>query len=255
MSLRLSCGGGALNSIGISDKIKIGVVGLGPGAGAGFISVMVAMALAEERNLRPAVVEICHKSRLYDSLALDKHFAGREYNCFFKDISEGKSIRGKSNLLHGVNWALKSPSEQDIVLDYINVSRFVNQVRGDMVICKISGIYGDDLQDILGDMDKILAIIDPLPSKMLSNYNLLCQLRTLDNEVVYVINKMNEGVSKRELCRYLQVKNPVYFPMLDHTLIYSSEYSCRFLFNKNQAKSMVLKPTYDILAAMLSGIC
>lgn len=234
------------------DRMKIGVIALAPGAGAGFVSACLAGAFAETEKYHPAVLEI-GEGRLYDSLAMDKHFAGRDYFRFFKAVNDGKSIRGRSNKLYGVNWILKSPAEDGISMDLLKTIRMANHALGDMIICKIANTHEEELWRLLWDMDRIIAVIDPLPSKMLSGYNRLCALRTSGLPILYLINKMNGGVSRRELVNYLKLKNLFYLPLIEPEIIYSSEYSCRFVYNLVSAKSRIKKPMEDLMQALLAG--
>ena len=233
------------------DRYKIGVLGLAPGAGAGFISVFLARELAETGVYHPAVLETGGHG-LYDILAMDKHFAGREYFRFFDAVTNGKSIRGKTNELYGVNWILRSPEESGAKTDLLEVIRMMNHASGDMIICKISCIRDEDLWKLLADMDKVLVVIDPLPSKMLAGYKLLCKLRTSGLPVVYTVNKMNGGVSRMELRSYLKLKNLLCFPMLDQEIVYGAEYSCRPAYDMPLVKSVVKRPLEGLLRELFA---
>ena len=233
------------------DRMKIGVVGLAPGAGAGFVSACLAGAFVEAGNFHPAVLEIGAEG-LYDSLAMDKHFAGRDYFQFFKAVCGDKSIRGRSNELYGVNWILKSPAEKGMPMDLLRIIRMANHALGDMIICKISHMQEDACWRLLWDMDRVLVVIDPLPSKMLAGYKLLCALRTSGLPLIYLINKMNGGVSHRELRDYLKLKKLLYLPMIDPELIYGAEYSCRFIYDLPSAKSRIKIPMDDLMQELLS---
>lgn len=229
------------------DKMKIGILSSGIGAGASLISVCLARALAEKGKLCPAVTEIGSASGLYDALGMDKHFAGKDYYRFFSAAVEGKSVRGRTNRLYDINWALKSPHESEISLDLLKMIRLTNQISGDVIICRISDIPGDDLRELLPEMDRIAVVIDPLPSKMLAGYKLLCQLRASELPIIYIINKMNGGVSQREMLGYLKLRKPLYFPLIDTQAIYSAEYSCRPVCDFASVKAMIKKPLNDII--------
>ncbi len=242
-------GGEGLNAA--IDRLKIGVIALAPGAGAGFVSACLAGAFAETGRHHPAVLEI-GEGRLYDSLALDKHFAGKDYFRFFKAVSDGKSIRGRSNELYGVNWIVRSPAEEGISLDLLKTMRMVNHVLGDVILCKIADMGEEELWRLLWEMDRILVVIDPLPSKMLAGYHRLCALRASGLPILYLVNKMNGGVSRRELLDYLNLKNLYYLPAIETEIIYSSEYSCRFVYNDASVKSGMEKPMKDLMQALLA---
>ncbi len=241
------------------DRMKIGIVGLTPGAGAGFVSVCLAGALAETGEHRPAVLELGDEG-LYDSLAMDKHLAGREYFRFFKALRDDKSIRGRSNELYGVNWILKSPAESGVSIDLLKMIRLANHASGDIIICKIPDMQEDiredmqeeDLWKLLWDMDRVLIIIDPLPSKMLAGHKLLCVLRASGLPLLYIVNKMNGGVARRELLDYLKLKKLFCFPLIEPEIIYGAEYSCRFFYDLSSVKSSMKASLDEVIKELFS---
>ena len=232
------------------DRMKIGVVGLVPGAGAGFVSTCLAGALAETGKYSPALLELGGEG-LYDVLAMDKHFAGRDYFPFFQSVAGDRSIRCRNNLMHGVNWALKSPPEYGITLDLLKMIRMANHTAGDMILCKIGSMQEEDLWRLLWDMDRVLVVIDPLPSRMLAGHKFLCALRTSGLPILYLINKMNGGVSRRELLNYLKLKKPHYLPMFEPEIIYSAEYSCRLPYDLNSSKTRIKKSMTGLIGDLL----
>ncbi|GAB1475614.1 hypothetical protein MASR2M70_04460 [Bacillota bacterium] len=234
-----------------TDKLKIAVVGLSPGAGAGFVSAGLAAAFAGIKDCRPALLELGGQ-RLYDSLGMDKHFAGREFIRFFGLISKGRSIRGLSNDLAGINWVLKAPGEGREALDIIKMLRMVNNVCGNVIVSKISADPGEELREILKDMDRILVVIDPMPSMMLAGHDALCRLRSSELPLIYAVNKMNGGVSRRELLNYLQLKKAFYIPMVPPETLYGAEYSCRFPFDLPEVKNIIEPILEEMAREMLS---
>ncbi len=233
------------------DKLKIAVIGLSPGAGAGFVSAGLARTFAEINDYRPALLELGGQ-RLYDSLVMDKHFAGREFIRFFGLMAKGGNIRGLRNELLGVNWVLKAPGEDKEPVDIIKMLRIVNNVSGNVIICKISATSEEQQWEILHDMDRVLVVIDPIPSMMLAGHDLLCRFRTSGLPLIYVVNKMNGGVSHRELINYLQLKKVFYIPMIAPEILYSAEYSCRFPFELPAVKSRVKSSLEEIVGEMLT---
>ncbi len=234
------------------DKLKIAVIGLSPGAGAGFVSASLARTFAEISDCRPTILELGGQ-RLYDCLAMDKHFAGREFIRFFGLLAKGRSIRGLRNELLGVNWVLKAPGEDKEPVDILNMLRIVNNVSGNVIISKISSTSEEQLWEILHDMDRVLVVIDPMPSMMLAGHDLLCRLRTSGLSLIYAVNKMNGGVSHRELINYLQLKKVFYIPMIAPEILYSAEYSCRFPFEIPAVKSRIKSSLEDIANEILTS--
>ncbi len=228
------------------NRLKIGVVGLTPGAGAGFIAVNLAAAFSKEEFWRPALLELAG-NRLYDGLAMDKHFATRDYYDFHGALLQNQNFRGICNELDGVNWVLNLPRDTSKTLDLMRMIRLINNVAGNVVISKISDLEEDDLWEVLQDMDQVLVVIDPLPSMLLSGYKFFCSLRTSKLSVTYVVNKMNGGVSRRDLLGYLRLKRIHYVPLVEPSLIYGAEYSCKFYMDIERIRMVIEDPIRKIL--------
>lgn len=228
------------------EKLKIGVIGLTENAGSAFIASYLARTLGGIKDLRPALVEL-KDSGLYDGLALAKHFSERDYYSFFEAVKEGESIRGKKNLLQGINWACQLPKDRQIPLSIPEQLRIVNNISARLVVSILPNETQINRDSPVRDMEVILLVIDPLPSKLLAGHNFLCDIKSLDIPVIYLVNKMNKGVSKPELTNYLKEKRLHYIPFLDGEDIYSAEYSGRQLYDLPKTK-IILDPIFKNLA-------
>ncbi len=234
-----------------NDRMRVGVIGTGSGAGTGFVIASLARHLYKYDGLRPAVLEL-GKGGLYDSLGMDRHFAGRTFFLFHKAVSENKSIRGRRNEYLGVNWMLTPASGEDQpFLDIFQKLRLVNHASGDVILCRMSGVGETYIWPLLREMDKILIIIDPLPSKMLEGYQFLCRLRVKNLPLIYVINRYNNGVNRKEMLDFLSLDNLFYLPALPSKDIYGAEYSCRCVLDMPSAAKELKKPLENLSAAIL----
>ncbi|WP_027398785.1 ATP-binding protein [Anaerovorax odorimutans] len=229
------------------EKLKVGIVGSSTSAGASFITVCMARALANTKKYNPVVVEI-NNSSIYDSIGMDKRFAGRKFYPFFNTLSKGEPIKGKINMDEGINWAVRSPEERSVSLDLYEKLMLINNTAGNIILCNFSvaSNYKDkeDIIRLLRDMDHILVVIDPLPSKMLVSYDFFKKIKALKSEerfVTYLINKNNNGVIKREMLGFLKIKKPIYIPYINSEYIYKAEYNCKNPYSiaevKNQLES------------------
>lgn len=236
----------AVSAYTAMDKLKVGIVGMSPHAGASFLAACLAKFLGLAGN-HPAVVEL-GPGHLYDSLGMDKHFAGREYCKFFGGAEKGASLRGKGNIEDGINWVLKSPEEWKVHLNGMQKLGLINAVGGNVILCDIS-CEDEDCFQLLQYMDKVIVVIDPLPSKMLSGYGFLQSLKALNSPGktnLYVINKYNRGINRRELADFVKVEKPVYLPMIKQETIYALEYSCRNPYGLPEVKMILEKPLREI---------
>ncbi len=209
-----------------ADRQKIGMLGLSKGAGAGFLAVNLSRMLVLHNGCRPGVAEL-GSGGLYDSLGMDKRFAGKDYFPFHQAVASERSLRGKNNEYFGINWVLRTPEEKDLTLNFEQRLRITANASGDPLFCSFAGVPEEESLRLLCEMDHVVLVVDPLPSRILPAYRFLCELRKRDFPLTYVINKWNGGVDRKELLQYLQIKEPVYIPAIPSELIYGAEYACR----------------------------
>lgn len=234
------------------DKLKVGVTGISSGAGASFLAGCLARFLANTGKHSPAVIELGRGS-LFDSYGMDRRFAGRPYVRFFRELAENRSIRGMRNMDEGINWILRSPEESEVSLSFEQKLRLVGYAAGDVILCDLSGGADPD-QKLLRSMDQIIAVIDPLPSGMLKGYQTLCCLKALETagcSVIYVINKMNGGVNRRQMHDFLKIKNPVLIPLVNPEHVYTAEYNCKSPYSIKEVKAALQGPLGEITSALL----
>jgi len=238
------------------DRLKVGVVGISRGAGTSFLTCCLARYLANTGRHDPAVVEL-GTGCLFDSIGMDKHFAGREWFRFYEALEKYRSVRGMRNMDEGINWILKSPEEEGISLSFEQKLRLVNHATGDVVLCDLSGEAEPD-DGLLRSMDQTIAVIDPIPSKMLKGYRTLCKLKQMEieqNDMIFVINKMNRGVNRRQMQDFLRIRKSVVIPLIDPWNIYTAEYNCRIPYLLGEVKNALQAPLGEISAALLLPRC
>lgn len=234
------------------DKLKVGVIGISQGAGAGFLAGCLARYLANTGKHHPAVVEL-GKGYLFDSIGMDKRFAGRKWCRFFEALAENRSIRGMRNEDEGINWVLRSPGEEKITLTLEQKLRMIGHTGGDVILCDLSGESEPDFE-LMRNLDQIIAVIDPMPSRMLAGYRTLCSLKMMESEqkeIIFVINKMNRGVNRRQLLEFLKIRKPLFMPLVDPESIYTAEYNCKIPYLLGEVKSLLQAPLGDIASALL----
>lgn len=233
------------------DKLKVGIVGISGGSGASFLTACLARYLANTRKHSPAVVEL-GKGTLFDSVGMDKRFAGRVYYPFFKALEENRSIRGMKNMDEGINWILRSPEEGKISLTFDQKLRLVSHAKGSVILCDLSG-EDEPYYPILQSMDQIITVIDPLPSKMLEGYEALCKLKTFEasgGDITYVINKLNRGVNRHQMLDFLKLRKLVYFPFVNIESIYTSEYNCKIPYSMSEVKKILQEPLGEVASGL-----
>lgn len=231
-----------------AEKLKVGIVAMSQGAGASFLTTSLARFLANTREHNPAVVELGRHS-IYDSIGMDKRFAGREFLDFYEVLEKGLSIRSKKNMDEGINWALIIPGHKENNTSLDQKLRIIHGIVGDIILCDFSGCNESDLQ-LLQHMDQVVFVIDPLPSKILNGYEILEYLTSMtreDKSLIYVINKYNKGVNRRELQGFLKIKKPIYLPMVKHQQIYAAEFMCKIPYSMDDIRNSIKDPLRAIV--------
>lgn len=222
----------------IIEKIKVGVTGLGKGAGASFVAVSIAYFAASESERNVAFVQLDEGHSVYDSLGIDKRFSGRTFCDFYKLVREGRSIKTERNLDEKINWAIAIPESvsgsEDTKkrLTDIEYMRLVNNISGDFIVCDFGNCDDETLESLYDDMDYIVCVIDPLPSKLLGveeSFKRIKMMSSRGKNIIFIVNKDNPGINRRELRDYLGKMvsdNCHYIRMFDQRLFYSAEYRC-----------------------------
>jgi len=236
---------------------RIGFVGLSAGAGTTSVTHAAATVLTEmlyskhgkskmSSSLATGFATVLElDTRLehtsgypFDKIGIDRHFAGRNYHSYYRLAADGKPLSGAHNLSGGINWALRLPGERDIRPETAGLIRLVNGAPGDIVLCDIgirptSGSTGfAEAREILTAMDRLVCVIDPLPSRLLAASDTMELIRMAEaggNPVDYAVNKMNHGVNTKELFRFLPMKEPYMLPAIPLDTVYACEFCCKTL--------------------------
>ncbi len=234
------------DSTEIPDKLRIGVAGFSPGAGASFTAGLIASRAASAE--KTSLIEL-GAPYFYLALGMEKRFAGREFR-FFRRCLEGKeSIRRLDNTEESINWLLREPRDRD-PLPPQQLFRLINAAPGAVCVFDCSGLSGDTLEDVLAEMDSVVLVCDPLPSALIGHYRSIDRLQILFPDAIRVLNKMNPGVHKTELKRFLARKDYLTIPMLEPRIIYEAEYSCCLPYGLKGAAEILKKPSEELLGRL-----
>jgi len=230
--LRESEGGSAAFVI---EKQKIGVVGMSGGAGVSFVATSLAKILSGIEGRKVTLLEIRDalsgkKPLIYDSIGMDKRFKNREFIRYYNEIKEGRGVRTKSNPDDRVNWGLITPEDvkDEIAVTPIEIVRLINNIPGDIIVCDISEC--ENAGDYLIDMDYVIFVIDPLPARIMAGYPFMSEVKRLEHrgkKVVWIINKYNSGINKRDLHNFLKLKGHYTLPCVSPENFYNAEYNCK----------------------------
>jgi len=237
----------------IIERNKIGVFSLGRGAGATFIATSLAKKLAERQKRIVAFVELGRAepsmSLTYHALGINHRFAYKPFISFHEELRKGNHIKKISNIDAGINWVLRTPSDLDlnINLTVLEELRLINNVKGEWIICDFGSNYSSETLD---EMDLLFGVIDPLPSKLLSNketYRNLRQHELSGRKLIWIVNRQNTGIGKKSLRQFLKEKNFMSFPLMPEEWFYSAQYHCQLPLEQPDIKRNIAQQIEELV--------
>jgi len=219
----------------VVEKQKIGVVGMSRNAGTSFVATSLAKVLSYRDERKVTLLEVSDlalnkRSFLYDSIGFDKRFKARDFVRFYNEIKSGGNIRGRTNHDDKINWGLITPEDikDGIEMTPIEMIRLINNISGDVIICDLSECK--NTEDYLLDMDFVVFVIDPIPSAMITGYPLMREVKRMAHKgkkVVWLVNKFNGGINKRDMQSFLKLKETHKIPLINAEHFYGAEYNCK----------------------------
>lgn len=214
------------------EKKKIGVIGIGPSCGVSTIAEELAFYLAKHQY-RVSYCEIAkrsNKSASYYRNSFDKNYEHQDLVDFYYQVKEGKPIHRLHNFWEGINWAITVPNSKCMEeLNLVEKQRLINNLIGEYVVCDMEYDYSLEYSKLLEDFDLIIAIMDPLPSKIMVNFRIIQSIKEIEfrqGKVIWVINYYNKGVHEKDLVRSLKLSLYEKIPLIPKERIYDSEYRC-----------------------------
>ena len=203
----------------IADRHKtvIGVKGIGPGAGATFVAMNLAFEMAQQSGASGGVAFVEERVSTTGGYSAEKML---EVDPHYRRIS----AKGKTNIYKNVNWVFGSDNLRS------TAGRF---------------IIADDPES-LEEPDLIVAVIDPLPSRIEAGLATYEELRKQQVPVIWIANKVNPQAGIREVERFLKMKFDYRVDMLAPEIFYKAEFACtqQYFIKKSQAIEMA---AHDIL--------
>lgn len=230
------------------------------------VATSTAKLLSSNKNIKVSFVEIVKEKDLgsrytYDSIGIDKRFAGRNFNDLFELNLMEQTTRGITNIDDGINWILHKPKNKKTdanrdkgpnlqrSLDHL---RIINNAAGDIILCDFE--IHIQMMELLPDMDVLIVVIDPMPSSLLAGFKMLAYCKTLEEKghrIFWVLNKDNGGINKRELQQFLKIKELYYIPLLKGEELFSAEYNCMLPVSNRQIRIALENPLNKIIKSIL----
>ena len=213
----------------VAVQHRTAVVGAAEGCGVSFVAGLLAADTArkaeasEGKGASNCFCTLAELSRpyFYTALSIDQRFPEGGF-CFFEDhLAARKSFLTIKNCMDGLSLLLRRPDSTGSV-----PAICACKMPGEHVVFDLSGASGDLLDEVLPEMDDIVLVLDPLPSRLIAGSERFERLRMLYPDLKLVVNKMNRGVHRAELRRFLGGMSALEIPLIDPSLFYRAEYSC-----------------------------
>lgn len=182
-------------------------------------------------------VEICRpdtgKSSVFFEAALDRRFGDRRFTDFFKLYERNEHLGRAVNLHKGINWVVWPPlplgedeEEREMRLAYaaaLSADRAaLRQFAGKMVIVDSPSFH------CLKQYDLVVAVMDPLPSKVFAGaerYENLRKMQLDGMSVLWVVNRNNTAVNQKKLKRFFHLSEFFSVPLIEKPIFYEAQYS------------------------------
>jgi len=212
---------------------RTAVTGLVPGCGASFAAGLEVCRLAALDHGKGRFADSvpdhgfsCTLAELgtpyfYNALNMEKRFADGSFVFYEELLQKRRPLLGIKNLYRGINMLLRAPQSVDFPS-----ALCACKMPGEQVVFDLSGAPDELLDEVLPEMDRIIIVIDPLPTKLLAGYERLEKLRLLYPDAQLLVNKMNKGVHSAQLTRFLGTGSFSSLPFYPSELVYRAEYNC-----------------------------
>ena len=198
-------------------QYRIGVAGACSGCGASFVAGTAAFFLAEKGGCTLAELGRPH---FYHALDVPRRFPSGFL--FYEDLlRDKKSLLTVKNMYGGLDLLLRRPDAGGFPPPMTAC-----RLPGDAAVFDLSGADDAFLDEVLPEMDGILLVADPLPSRLLAGEERIRRLLMEYPGARIIVNKMNSGVLRTELRRFLGGAEALEIPFIDPALIYRAEYIC-----------------------------
>lgn len=214
------------------QKFVVGVTGIGAGAGATFTAMGLAFRLGEMTSGVTYLEGQPHRNQSvspYRLLSVDRDFRRTA-------VKKGHGI-GRINLYKRVNWQVYSPEEAETAepgfIDEKAAAQFYREQEMPTDLRQLPGrIIIVDNPISFDDIDLLVAVIDPFPPRISAGLEIYKKIREIaakggpeHRKVIWLINKSDEGMARREAERFLKLKSDFEQRLLSEEVFYKAAYS------------------------------
>lgn len=235
---------------------RIGIVPVSEGAGAGFVTAMAATELAALRGYGGVngeiggitVVEL-GQGNLFDQLCADRWFCVRQMVSYWNCVHGEGQVERILNPRCGVNWFLRTPEDHaEGDLERGRAVKLLYSLPGDVAFVDFSSVDEADMFYLMEDMEQIVAVVDPMPSKLLEGFERLYRLKLWKKPVTWLINRWDDRVDGKELKKIIGGdRSWVSLPEIPRGFLYQEEYGNVGLIEHQQIRRMTAPGLEELL--------
>jgi hypothetical protein len=243
---------------GVKETRRIAIIGSGRGVGvsllSGFLASYAAGMAAWEDSV--SLIEM-GTPYFYDAYGIEKRFVHRDFLALYEILNRRGSIKGLANVEENINWVLRRPpvdGRDPLHADVACALHMVHNAQGTLLLFDCSGITEELLWELLPEMDGVVLVVDPMPSSLIPAGGVIRQLRLTADKTVLVVNKMNKGVHKGELCRFIGTKDFLEFPLIGAENLYKAEYNCVLPYALPQVRKETEKHVINLWNLIFQGL-
>ncbi len=226
---------------------KISFVNLSQGAGSTFLVLNIAYAL-KASGIKSTVTEliendmnifyqICDESDEYIPLAWKIENDENDY--------ENSSLK-KDGITFYVNKGQYDYNSWNTDKDI----KFLNVVSGKADI-NLFDVGNSTDSYVLKNSDKIFIVVDPLPNKLLNAMNRLYEIKTLAAEysikTVFVFNKWIDKLDRKDIEKYLQIKNSICVNYVSPEIYYEAAYKNQIVYQRKEGRNILEEGLNNII--------
>lgn len=255
------------NFWGLGGGSRIAVTATGRFAGTSLFSVMLA-GFISKNGFKVCFTEYgvpeTKTTLIYDSYAMEQRFSRTGFVDFYEAAARGERLSGLNNLEKitaeqknkvnvfaaseetgfekensYIDWRVICPKDIDrnIRLDDGQFSRLESSARGEF---NISDVEADPYFDfILSDADLIFVLVCPMPSRLIREAERIKAFKRMEKgaRVIWVINRMNSGVSKREIYKILRSNDILFIDEISTEILCGCEYKCSYPWTSDECRN------------------
>ncbi len=249
-------GGNRPEGADVQETVRMAVIGVAQGSGVSFVAGLLAAWVGQAFSDESVALVELGTPYFYEAYGIEKRFLYRDFYPFHRLVAERKNIRGLANMEQGINWILRCPGDAPPggvheALSPGDSLRLVHNATGTVRLFDCSGMNPALMWDILPDMDAVVCVLDPLPTRLCPYIAGIERIRIEAPRPVFVANNMNRGVHRGELRRFFRGTDWLELPHVATEDLYRAQYNCVLPYSIASVRKIVA----PVLAELWDRTC